>query len=230
MILSIVLPAYNEGASLKGLLPRIEKVLKEVDISSEILVVDTMEPLDETGKICFEFGARWIQRSGGNYFGDAIRTGIQHAKGKYVLMMDADGSHSPDDILRLYHSIITNDADIVVGSRYCKGGDSQNGFLLKLMSWVLNFTYRTVFKLSIFDVSNSFRIYKSALFTDISLTSNNFDIVEEILIRIKKKYPSIRLVEIPIYFDKRTAGKSKRDLLKFIFSYLSSMNRLLKMK
>ena len=117
-------------------------------------------------------------------------------------------------------------ADIVCASRYMKGGETDNPFILRLMSKILNVCYRIAFGLNVYDVSDSFRIYDGEKLRSIKLVCGNFDIVEEILIRFRKKYPASKMTEIPIKFSKRLYGESKRDLLRFIFSYLGTMYRL----
>lgn len=224
--LSVVMPCYREADNLKILLPKIQEVL---ECSYEVLIVDTQTPMDDTQQICSRFSeVRYVPREGGNDYGDAMRTGIKAASGRYVLIMDADGSHDVGDIPRLYGE--RDRADVVVGSRYMKGGSTDNPFVLRLMSRVLNVCYRIFFGLNILDVSDSFRVYDGDMLRSIRLTCNNFDVVEEILIRLVKKYPDIRIREVPIRFSKRLYGESKRDLIRFILSYLATMYRLKKLQ
>ena len=105
-----------------------------------------------------------------------------------------------------------------------------NNFILKFMSHTLNMTYRFIFKLNIKDVSNSFRIYNAFKLKSIKLKCDNFDIVEEMLIRLKLKYNNIKIIELPISFNKRKFGESKRDLLKFVISYIKTMRKLYKIQ
>lgn len=230
MELSIVLPAYNESENLKKILPSIHNYVRTLKVDYEVLVIDTIEEIDDTYQVCVNNYAKYIKRENGNLYGDAIRTGIEKANGKYIVFMDADGSHEPKSICDLYNKIITEDCDVVIGSRYCKGGKTDNNFILKIMSWMLNLTYRLIFKLKVKDCSDSFRIYKSDKLKSINLECDNFDVVEEILIKLNKKYSDLKLFEIPIYFKKRDKGFSKRDLVKFIFSYCTTIKKLKKLK
>ena len=227
MELSIILPSFLEEENLKMILPELNNVLNNKKINYEILVVDTQQPMDGTKTVCEENNAIYINRKNGNLYGDAIRTGLSFAKGSNIIIMDADGSHDTKDVLRLFEEIKKTNADIVVGSRYCKGGNTDNGLILVAMSWCLNLTYRVLFGFRIKDVSNSFRIYKAEQLKKITLECDNFDIVEEILIKLKMKYGNIFIKEIPITFKKRNKGESKRDLVKFIFSYLKTIKRLM---
>ena len=143
--------------------------------------------------------------------------------------MDADGSHDPKSICKLYNKANVG-YDLVIGSRYIKGGKTDNNFILKLMSWILNVTYKFIFNLKVNDCSNSFRLYKSEKLKKLNLVCNNFDIVEEILIKLNYMNKDFSIKEIPIRFNKRDKGESKRDLFKFIFSYLKTMKRLKEIK
>ncbi|MCR4746663.1 MAG: glycosyltransferase [Lachnospiraceae bacterium] len=230
MRLSVILPAYQEAENLKKILPRLNRTLENINISYEILVIDTIEPMDDAETICNANRCRYINRRGGNLYGDAMRTGFEEANGKYVVVMDSDGSHNPEDIKRFYDKMNEGGYDLIIGSRYCRGGKTENPFILKLMSRVLNITYKIVFGLKVEDVSDSFRMYKGDQLKSIKTECDNFDIVEEILILLNYTVPNFKAYEVPILFDKRAAGNSKRDLLKFIRSYLTTMNKLLKVK
>ena len=229
--LSVVMPCYEEADNLRILLPKISRIVADISPDTEILVVDTRTPRDQTPEICAQFpNVRYIPRHGGDDYGDAVRTGMASSSGRYVVFMDADASHNPDDIPRLYSEITSSGAGVVIASRYVKGGETDNPFILILMSRVLNVCYRIVFGLDIYDVSDSFRIYDGERLRSLNPICSNFDIIEEILIRLRKKYPSMKMTEIPIKFSKRLHGESKRSLLKFIFSYLGTMYRLKRMQ
>ena len=228
MTISVVLPAYQEAENLKNILPNLHKVLASVD--HEILVIDTMEPMDNTREICLANDVRYVPRTGGNFYGDAIRTGFASATGKYTVIMDADGSHDPREILNFLEVMEQGKTDLVIGSRYCKGGYTDNNFILRFMSWALNVTYRVLFGLKVKDVSDSFRMYKTEQIQKVQFECDNFDIVEEILIKLSYTFQPYVIRELPISFNKRAAGESKRDLVKFIFTYITTIQKLLRIK
>lgn len=224
--ISVVLPAYQEEENLRAILPKLRECLQGRDY--EIIVVDAKEPLDNTREVCEENDCAYVPRTGGEYYGDAIRTGIARAQKAYTVVMDADGSHDPADILRFYEEMESGSWDLVIGSRYCKGGHTDNPWVLRAMSRILNLAYKLVFHLSVEDVSDSYRMYKTSQLKKLKLTCQNFDIVEEILILLNVQNRNFRVKEVPIVFNKRAAGESKRDLVKFIFSYLSTMRTLMR--
>jgi len=229
MSISVILPAYQEAENLVELLPKIKKAVSSLSQPYEILVIDTITKTDNTDEICMANECTYINRKHGNNYGDAIRTGIVKAANKYIVAMDADGSHNPDDIVKFYMEI-EKGYDLIIGSRYISGGNSHNGIILKFMSYILNMTYRLFFRIKAKDISNSFRMYKSEQLKSLPLECDNFDIVEEIIIKLSRHVPDFKLLEIPVYFDRRNYGESKRDLVKFIFSYLTTIKRLMKIK
>jgi len=228
VLISVLLPSYNEESNLISILPYINMVMNGYEF--EILVVDSMQPIDNTRDICEKNSARYINRRGGDQYGDAVKTGIKEARGDYIVIMDADGSHDAKEILTFYKCITEEDFDLIIGSRYCKGGRTDNPLILIFMSWMLNIVYRFLFSLDIKDISDSFRMYKAEQLRALELEGDNFDIVEEILVKISIMYAPLKVKEVPIMFNKRASGESKRKLVKFILSYFKTINKLLVIK
>ena len=222
--LSVVLPAFPEEENLRLLLPRIRAVCAELTDAYEIVVVDAATELDGTRRLCADQGVRHVTRVGGDQYGDAVRTGIAQARGRRVVFMDADGSHAPDFLAQLWAH--REDADIVIASRYVEGGSTENSAALVLMSRLVNVGYRWVLGLKCRDVSNSFKLYPADALKGVTLTCDNFDVVEELLYKIVKVRPRTRILEIPFTFRKRLHGETKRDLVAFVFSYATTLARL----
>lgn len=230
MSISVILPAYKEAENLALILPKLNQQLCDLKIQYEILVVDTMISMDNTEEICTINNCKYVARQGGNDYGDAICTGIQSANNSRIVVMDADGSHDPKYIKEFWAIASREDIDVIIGSRYIKGGNTHNGFILKSMSHMVNLCYRLIFRIKAYDVSNSFRMYNAEKIKSIELECKNFDIVEEILIRLSVKYENLTLKETPIFFNKRMHGESKRDLFKFILSYITTIIKMYKIK
>jgi dolichol-phosphate mannosyltransferase len=226
--LSIVLPAYEEAENLRVLLPQLREVMSSLSSSGEILVVDAASPRDDTPEICSLNKVRYVPRTGGSYYGDAIRTAVRNAMGKYVILMDADGSHDPGFVAQLWP--FREEFDVVIASRYVSGGKTDNPPILIFLSLVVNVVFRLVLSLNCRDVSNSFRLYQGDQFRALKLECTNFDIVEEMLIKLQPGDRSLRIKEIPFTFQKRKEGKTKRDLVAFAMTYVVTLLRLYRMK
>ena len=226
--LSVVLPAYQEADNLRQLLPVLHEVVRSLTSSYEIIVVDTEQPLDDTPAICRESGTIYVPRRGGSLYGHAIRTALHVARGRYVAFMDADGSHNPRFLPQLWAE--RGESDLVIASRYVRGGKTENPAILIFMSLMVNVVFRTVLGLKCYDISNSLRLYQGEALRRLELECDNFDIIEEILIKLSASRSSFRIKEVPFTFEKRKAGATKRRLLSFALGYAATLARLWRLK
>ena len=220
--LSVVLPCYLEEENLRVLLPRLEAALAGID--AEVLVVDTVEPRDGTPAVAAEHDVRYVNRTGGDAFGNAVRTGIREARGDRVLFMDADGSHDPEFAREMWAA--RDRGDVIVASRYVEGGSLENPWHLRAMSRALNVTYGLVLGLECRDISNSFKLYRGDWLRELDLRSDNFDVIEEILFLLGRRHRDLRIVELPFTFRKRLHGETKRSLARFVATDLVTLARL----
>ena len=221
---SVVLPAFLEEENLRLLLPRIRAEMEHIGAPFEVVVVDTPTPLDATAEVCAQNAVVYVNRAPSDSFGDAVRTGIRLARGEWVIFMDADGSHTPEFIRWLVAE--TPAFDVVIASRYTAGGFTENSKALVGMSRILNLTYSLVLNVKCKDVSNSFKIYRSDLLKPLRLRCDNFDIVEEIIFKMCRRTPGLKIKEVPFTFKKRMFGETKRNLVLFIVTYIATMVRL----
>src|SRR5205085_7298845 len=129
------------------------------------------------------------------------------ARGRWVLVMDGDGSHNPLTVPELWQH--RQDNDLVIASRYVRGGQTENPAILIFMSQIVNVVFRLALRLKCLDVSNSFRLYRGDDVRSLRLECNHFDIVEEILVKLAGLRPGFRIKEVPFTFERRKAGKTK---------------------
>lgn len=226
--LSVVIPSYLEEENLRIVLPRLGEVLRTSGRTFEVLVVDTPQPLDDTRDVCAANGVTYLPREGGDRYADAVRTGIARARGRFILFMDADGSHSPEYVPRLLAH--AEESDLVAASRYVEGGGTENPAVLIWMSWVLNVVYRRILGIPCRDVSNSFKLYRSGPLKALRLECSHFDVIEEILVKLSLATRPLRVVEVPFVFKARMYGSTKRDLVTFMLSFAVTLGRLFWMK
>jgi len=209
----VVLPTYNEAGNLCRI---VEQILSQsLDIG--VVIVDDDSP-DGTGEIADELrGAhpgrmevihRLHERGRGTAgiagFKRCLELGAQ-----WIVEMDADFSHNPDDIPRLIQASL--DCDLVVGSRYVPGGqDSDRGLKRRLISWGANNYLRLVLGLNLRDCSSGYKCYRRHVLERLnpdSLHAAGPEIEPESLYRIKQL--GFRICEIPISFRDRQVGESK---------------------
>ena len=225
-LLSVVLPAYGELENLRGLIPSIRLVTQQVCRSEILVVLPTVTESSEIREIEM-LGARVIIRSPSDSFGDALRSGFLAvgSTSNYVITMDADGSHDPSRIPEMM--AVSDQADVVVASRYIRGGKTDNSFFLRTMSQALNLAFRITLQIKCRDVSTNFKRYRASDIRELEVTSRDFDVVEEILFRIKIKHGKEFVVaEVPDHFRERQFGTTKRKLGPFVISYITTLIKL----
>jgi len=226
--LSVILPSYEEAGNLRWILPELKSTLSALGVTFEILVVDTEIPRDETPVICRENGVAYVARAGGSLYSHALKTGIARAKGTRILCMDSDGSHPPSFVPEMWSA--RERADLVIASRYVKGGGTENPAVLIFLSYLVNVIFRLILGIRCKDLSNSFRLYRGDDLRSLHLECRNFDIIEEILLKLSLRNARFSILELPFTFQTRKEGRTKRDLMAFMFSYLGTLRRLRRLK
>ncbi len=227
--ITVVLLAYQEADNLRMLLPRIHEAMAETGAEYEILVVDTKTPLDDTPQVCQDLGARYVNQTGKG-FADAFRTAIANAEKELFLIMDSDGSHNPAYIPAICRKYEEEGCDVVIGSRYVKGGKTFDKKCSVLMSKILNGVFRLALGIRAKDISTDFRLYKTAALKAVTLKNENYDVLQEVLLKLRLNKRDLKIGEVPITFEQRKFGESKRRLIPFILDYIRSLFRLTAMR
>ncbi len=229
MGISVVLLAVSEAENLKVLFPKILSMLDKTGTSYEVLLIDSAKATDDTADVCAQFpSVRYINQEEPRYAG-AFRTGIKYAREDHLLVLDADGSHDPEMIPQLYAKSLEG-YDLVIGSRYCKGGRTHDAFFSFVMSKVLNLIMRLVIGVRAKDISTSYRIYQTEQIKGVTLTCENYEVLQEVILRMKKNKKNFRIAEVPITFEKRLFGESKRRLMSFILTYVKTLFRFIRIR
>jgi len=221
---SIIIPSYNEYENLKLLIPELLEVLKDSMHLYEVLIIDRMSKDEETFSLTQSYKIKYIQRVGGDRYGDAVRSGISAAIGRTIIFMDGDGSHNPEEILEL--SKYSDSYDLVVSSRYLTSSTSENTYLKELGSIFLNKICSVLFKVQCSDFSNSFKAYNGDLLKKVVLHSKDIDIIEEMIYKLIAIKDDVRIHEIPGTFRKRVNYESRRKPFIYFLSYIRTLVRL----
>jgi dolichol-phosphate mannosyltransferase len=224
MDLSIVLPVVNECENLRQLLPRLQAVMQRERLSFEIIVVDGGS-MDGTLDTAAALGARPITERRRGYAG-ALETGFAEARGNYVLTLDADLSHEPAFAAKLWRT--RNQADIVIASRYVRGGAAYTSAIRNWLSRLLNLWMRRVLSMPVRDLSSGFRLYRRQALQDLKLEARNFEVIEEVLVKAYAQGYSI--LEIPFTYFPRESGRSHARLMRFGIDLIRASGSLWKLR
>ena len=211
----VIIPTYNEKENIG----KIIRAVMALDGDYHILVIEDGSP-DRTADIVrnlqTEFDGRlfMIERSGKLGLGTAYITGFKWALENgydYIFEMDADFSHNPDDLPRLYEACSKEGADLSIGSRYCKGISVVNWPIGRvIMSYYASVYVRTVLGMKVYDTTAGFKCYKRKVLETIDLDKVQ---MKGYGFQIEMKYSTYRLgfriKEVPVIFVDRTEGTSK---------------------
>ena len=225
----VALLSSHEEETLKILIPKIREAMDTVGAAYEIEVIDTAEPTDGTQELCRKWGIRYYNQEEPG-FGGAFRTAIKYADHELFLILDGDGSHDPRYIPAMYRKYMDDRCDLVIGSRYVKGGKTCDSKSSVVMSRILNGIYRPLLGIKAKDISTDYRLYDAAQLKQVRLENIYFDVLQEVLLKLKLNNPDFRIGEVPIVFEKRMFGESKRDLIPFIISYIKTLGKLTAMR
>lgn len=224
----LILPTYNEAGNIERLIERIRKQ----SLALDMLIVDD-NSTDGTGALADRLAQKGdlavIHRVKKSGIGSAHKLGLRYAiehRYRYAMTMDADFAHSPNDLKTLLEKAPL--ADVVVGSRYAKGGDFHRiGIFRPLISWTTHGLAMIFLKLPT-DCMGGFRLYHVSALQEIDfdreVPSDNHAMLAELLYGLKKKGLSVQ--EVPVVIQPRPAGESKVSFGE-IFSTGCSFARLL---
>lgn len=218
--LTVLLPTLNEGTHLADVLASARAAAAELTGAFEILVVDGGSR-DGTVAAASASGAH-VVRQRGKGFGQAIREGLELARGRWVLAMDADGSHAPRYFRDLWAR--RQECDLVVASRFVPGGNARMPRHRYFLSLLLNAMMRWLLKFPVRDSSSGLRLYRREAMNGALLAAEDFSVQQEALAHLLAR--GGRIVEIPFCYEPRVGGASKAHIVAFGFSYLRMMWRL----
>ena len=227
---SILIPTYNESENIIEFLKSVQKNLPE-EIFSEIIVIDDNSP-DGTGKIVEEYIRNngkisenkifVINRKGKKGLSSAILDGIHQSKGNNILVMDSDFSHPPKIIPKMIQTLKNSQCDIVIASRYTKGGGIIGWpFKRKLMSKVATKIAKKGLGIKNSDPMSGFFAFKRAIINGIKFDAIGYKMLLEILVKAK----GVTVKEIPYTFSNRQVGSSKLSS-SIIIDYIKSVWKL----
>ena len=211
----VVIPTYNEKENIERIIRKVFSLKKEFDV----LIVEDNSP-DGTAAIVrrlmpeFPDRLHMEERKGKLGLGTAYIHGFKWALSRdysYIFEMDADFSHNPDDLLKLYDACSNQGADLAIGSRYIKGVNVVNWPMGRvLMSYFASYYVRMITRMKIMDTTAGFKCYGRKLLESIDFSKIKFT---GYAFQIEMKYTAwklgFKIIEVPIIFTDRTEGQSK---------------------
>jgi len=205
MKLSIIIPSYNEAATLPIIIKRLKQV--KLKAEKEVIVVDdgstdgTKKQLTKISGVTKVF----LRQNRGK--GAAVRAGLAKAAGDYILIQDADLEYDPQDISALLMPVLSGKAKVVYGSRFT--GPHRNMLFWHLMgNKILSFTTNVLFNTTISDMEVGYKLIPTKLLKSLSLKSDRFGFEPEVTAKILKT--GERIFEVPISYTGREFSEGKK--------------------
>lgn len=217
----VIIPTYNEIENVELIIRKVFSYEKNFNI----LIVDDNSPdgtADAVKKLQKEFKGdlHLLEREGKQGLGTAYIAGFDWSLEKgynYIFEMDADFSHNPDDLIRLYEACNKGGAELAVGSRYVSGGKVENWPLSRiLMSYFASIYVRMILWIGIKDTTAGFKCYTSK-----ALKAVNYRIIPfkgyafQICMKYAIRKKNMKIIEVPIKFIDRQRGTSKMSISIF---------------
>jgi len=209
MKLSVVIPVYNERATLKSV---VEKVLS-VPIEIELICVDdgssdgSRDILSELARHHPQVSVFLHQRNMGK--GAALRRGIQEATGDYLIIQDADLEYDPAEYPLLLEPLIEGRADVVYGSRFLGGRPHRVlYFWHSAGNWFLTLLSNSLTNINLTDMETCYKIFRREIIQSIPIEENRFGFEPEITVKIAKR--RLRIYEVGISYQGRTYEEGKK--------------------
>lgn len=207
MLLSILIPVYNERAVVERSLTMVLAAPLPENMERELIIVDDCST-DGTWAILQRMAAaepriRLIKHEVNQGKGAAVRTAIQHANGDFSIVQDADLEYDPNEYPVLLRPLLDGHADAVFGSRYMAGVQTRVlPFYHSMINKVLTLLSNLFSNIKLTDMETCYKVFRTDLLKSIPIRSNRFGFEPEITMKCAKR--KLRIYEVPISYHGRT--------------------------
>lgn len=213
MLLSIIIPLYNEEKTIHLLLEKLDEIFKTVSFEYEVIIVDdgstdnsaaiverTMKNLNESYK--------FYQAEKNQGKGAAIRLGLQHIVGEYVIIQDADLENDPNDIVTMIEYVQEHKLSVLYGSRILNKQNNSSNKLFYLGGRLVTIVTNILYLQNITDEPTCYKLFKTDILRKMNLKCNGFEFCPEVTAKVSKM--GYKIKEIPISYYPRTIEEGKK--------------------
>jgi len=207
MKLTVIIPVFNEKATIEQII----KKVKKVPVEKEIIVVDDGST-DGTAEILKEISEKdknikIILKEKNEGKGSAIREGLKYVNGDVVVIQDADLEYEPTDWIEMLKFMEEKKADVVYGSRVL-GKNKKSSFVFYLGGRILSIITNFLYGAGITDEPTCYKMFNTEIIKSLNLKCRGFEFCPEVTAKIRKK--GIKIYEVPIHYNPRSTKEGKK--------------------
>lgn len=220
--LSVIIPVYNEEKTLSLVVSRVAAL----PLNTEIVIVDDFST-DGTREILRKLegiqGIKVILKDRNEGKGAALRTGLDHVTGDYIIVQDADLEYNPRDIPGILEPLIRGEADVVYGSRFIGAELQDESWLHRVGNAVLTGASNLLSGLKLTDMETCYKAFSKHVLHDLKIEQNRFGIEPELTAKLARR--GYRFTEVPITYRSRGYDEGKKIGIKDLFNAIYCIGR-----
>ncbi|WP_341214785.1 glycosyltransferase family 2 protein [uncultured Wocania sp.] len=214
--LSIIIPAYNEAATIHQILDKIKAVELLGNLKKELVIVNdystdgTSEAVKAYMNVNTDLNIKFFEHEKNMGKGAALHTGIDKAKGDIVIIQDADLEYDPNEYNILLNPILNGHADVVYGSRFMGSNPHRILFFWhSIGNKFLTFLSNMMTNLNLTDMETCYKMFRADMLKSLTLKENRFGFEPEVTAKISR-IPKVRIYEVGISYYGRTFEEGKK--------------------
>lgn len=219
VVLSIVIPAYNEEKTILEVIKQVKKVDTEsINIQKEIIVVDDGSKDDTSKKVANLSSVKLFNQIPNQGKGAAVRRGIKEATGEIIIIQDADLEYNPQDYIKILRPLLEGKAKVVYGSRFLGSKIRKSSILTRkhknaytsayIGAQIVTLFTNLLFNTRITDEATCYKCFRAEIIKSINIKSDKFNWEPEVTAKIAKK--GIKIHEVPISYNPRSFKEGKK--------------------
>jgi len=220
--LSVIIPVFNEEKTIGLVISRVAAL----PLNTEIVIVDDCSTDGTRGilsKLTDVPGLKIILKNENQGKGAALRTGLEHVTGDFIIVQDADLEYNPRDIPGILQPLLRDEADVVYGSRFIGEDQQDESWIHRMGNAVLTGASNLLSGLRLTDMETCYKAFSKKVLRDLTIEQNRFGIEPEVTAKLARR--GYRFAEVPISYESRGYDEGKKIGIRDLFNAIYCIGR-----